>query len=384
MRLRTGTLLALGALTVLAGAAIAPSLPAIAELHADTPDAPLLARLVLTATALSIALTAPLAGRAVDRWGGRAVLVVALAGYGLVGTAGLWLDGLHALLGARIGFGVMVGAVMSATNALIAGTFQGAQRQQVLGWQAVATGLSGLLFLTLGGLLAQWHWRGPFAIYAVAWLLLPLVLMALPRHAPRAASERIASGDGALRRLRWVLAAALATSIAFYLMPTQAPFLLHDLGVRHSGMVGLAVGLATLASALASLGYRRLRAHLGPTAVFAAGFGLVGAGYAISGIAGELPLAVAGLAIAGAGVGWLMPHLMVTGLEAVAPHQHGAAAGWLTSALFLGQFLSPLVTQPIVADTDVATGFLGIAAAAAFIAVALLCRPLVAAASDRH
>jgi MFS family permease len=66
-----GTLLASAALTIMAGATIAPSLPAMREVFVGTPGAEVLVRLVLTITALAIALTAPLAGVFADRVGRR-------------------------------------------------------------------------------------------------------------------------------------------------------------------------------------------------------------------------------------------------------------------------------------------------------------------------
>ena len=82
-----GTLLASAALTIMAGATIAPSLPAMREVFVGTPGAEVLVRLVLTITALAIALTAPLAGLFADRVGRRPLLVGSLVLYALAGSA---------------------------------------------------------------------------------------------------------------------------------------------------------------------------------------------------------------------------------------------------------------------------------------------------------
>lgn len=67
--LRKATLLCLAALTVMAGATLAPSLPALENHFVDTANSELLTRLVLTLPALFIALFAPLAGVVFDRFG---------------------------------------------------------------------------------------------------------------------------------------------------------------------------------------------------------------------------------------------------------------------------------------------------------------------------
>ncbi|MGL5795290.1 MAG: MFS transporter, partial [Waterburya sp.] len=54
-----------------------------------------------------------------------------------------------------------------------------------------------------------------------------------------------------------------------------------------------------------------------------------------------------GLIIAGLGFGLLMPNLTVWLSSIIADALRGRALGGLTSFFFLGQFLSPLVAQPI-------------------------------------
>jgi MFS family permease len=93
-----GTLLAVSSLTVMAGATISPSLPAIQAHFADVPAVDVLVRLVLTLPALFIALGAPLAGVLVDRWGRKPLLVVCVLLYAAAGASGVYLDALTPIL----------------------------------------------------------------------------------------------------------------------------------------------------------------------------------------------------------------------------------------------------------------------------------------------
>lgn len=52
-----------------------------------------------------IALLAPFAGRIIDTFGRKRLLVTALVIYSVFGTAPLWLDGLPAILLSRAGVG---------------------------------------------------------------------------------------------------------------------------------------------------------------------------------------------------------------------------------------------------------------------------------------
>lgn len=73
---------------MMAGATIAPSLPAMREVFAGTPGAEVLVRLVLTVTALAIALAAPLAGLFADWIGRRPLLLGSLVLYALTRSPG--------------------------------------------------------------------------------------------------------------------------------------------------------------------------------------------------------------------------------------------------------------------------------------------------------
>lgn len=87
---RKATLLLIAALTIMSGATIAPSLPAIEAHFAATKNAGLLTRLVLTLPALFIAFCAPFAGGLADRFGRRPLLIGSIVLYGFAGISGLW------------------------------------------------------------------------------------------------------------------------------------------------------------------------------------------------------------------------------------------------------------------------------------------------------
>jgi len=109
----------------------------------------------------------------------------------------------------------------------------------------------------------------------------------------------------------------------------------------------MAIALCTLLSAFASITYGRVKARLSFVSILPLIFGLMGIGYIIIGIVGSYALVLVGLGIAGLGLGLLMPNLTVWVSAEVPDAIRGRALGGLTTFFFLGQFLSPLVTQPI-------------------------------------
>jgi MFS family permease len=316
-------------------------------------NAELLTRLALTMPALFIALCAPFAGVVADRFGRRRLLFTAMVVYSCAGMSGLFLDSLTAILAGRALLGVAVAATMTVATALIADYFSGTERDRFMGLQSSAIGFSGLVFLTGGGLLAEWHWRAPFAVYGLAFVLLPAAFVFL-REPLRAAAGAHAAPAGENGHALWpvfaVFGAAVLNSVIFYMVPTQLPFYVQAMEGDAPARTGLMLGAMTLVSALVSLFfYARVRARLGLAGVFAVGFALTAAGNSVTGAAASFAGVAAGLPVIGMGMGLVMPNLATASMYLAPPSMRGRAAGGLTASIFAGQFISPLISQPVVA-----------------------------------
>lgn len=383
-RLRNATLLATAMLTVMASAGLAPVLPTLRAHFAGVPGVDVQIRLVLALPALAIALWSPIAGLLADRVGRLPVLAGSLALYAVAGTSGLWAEALPAILAGRALLGVAVGGVMTAGTALIADHFEGDARTRFLGLQAAFMGYGGVLFLVLGGALAGLGWRGPFAVYGLALAVLPLVPLAL-RDPPR---PRVDLGPAWPEPKPWATLARVyllvfAGQVVFYLIPAQTPYLL---AMRHGAdpvRTALVIGGAAAVSATVSLRYAALRARLGFVQLAALSFAVMGAGHLAVSVDAGMAATLAGLALAGGGAGIILPNATVWLTTAITPSLRGRALGALTTAVFLGQFVSPVAAEAVRSD-DPHTAFLwagllslGLAAAtcAAVRAWAVLPRP---------
>jgi MFS family permease len=354
--LTKATLLLVSTLTVMAGATIAPSLPAMEDHFVGVSNAEFWVKLVLTLPALFIVIGSPIAGIIVDRLGRKPLLLAAAALYGLAGSSGLVLNSLFAILGGRAFLGFAVAGIMVSATTLIADYYVGQARATFMGLQAAFMGLGGVLFLTSGGWLANLNWRFPFAIYFFAWLLLPLILFCLyepSRPGVQLSSlQTILPGDRAtpstpVALLVLVYGIAVLTQIIFYLIPVQLSFYLRDLVRADPGQTGMAIAFCTLFSAFASMSYGKVKTKLSFISILPLIFGLMGIGYIIIGLVGSYALVLVGLAIAGLGLGLLMPNLTVWVSARVPDAIRGRALGGLTTFFFLGQFLSPIVSHPI-------------------------------------
>lgn len=362
------TLLLLAALTIMSGATIAPALPAMQAHFADQPNSALLVKLALTIVGLAIALSAPLSGVLADRFGRRPVLIGSLLLYALGGASGLVVSSLGALLVGRVILGLAVAGTMTAGGALVNDLFTGPARGKFLSQQAAFTSFGGAVLLPLGGLLAGVGWRAPFAIYFISLLILPLIFR-LPRGRHVAEISHEPEGKTAWGTIGLVYALALAYMVIFYLMPAQGPFLMKFLGASPAA-TGLLLGAFTLTAAITSLTYSRFSGRFDPRTVSALGFGLVAGGWAIVSQGQSVAGVVPGLIVAGLGGGLVLPNLY-TWLADITPSAwRGRIVAGMSSAVFLGQFLSPLL---LAAPADhPAQGFVWGALAAVVVGAALL------------
>ena len=133
---------------------------------------------------------------------------------------------------------------------------------------------------------------------------------------------------------------------------------------------GLAIAAFTLASSIASLRYGSIKQRLGFVSIVVAAFAIAAIGYVIIGFAGSYNLVLLGLIVAGLGFGLLMPNLNVWLASIIPDSLRGRALGGLTSFFFLGQFLSPIVSQPV-------TNLVGLGNTYIFTGVALLVVALI-------
>lgn len=376
-RLLIATLLGASTLTIMAAAVIAPSLPEMREVFAEVPAADVLVRLALTVTSLAIGLTAPIAGAVADRIGRPPVLIGSLALYAVAGVAGYFVTDLTALLLTRSLLGVAVGGVMTAVGALITDLFDGEQRSRFLGLQQAFASLGGVVFLPLAGVLAGISWNAPSWIYVAAAPLLPLAVLVFRGSGPRDhIRAKIPGGQarGDEKSVRTTprglvpalyLVALVGTSV-FFMAPTQLPFLLTGLDVP-TAVVGLIVASSTASSAVAAMAFARAQRRFDRATLTGVSLALLGLGWIIVGAAPSVPSIVLGVLIGGLGVGLVVPNLNLWISETTSPARRGRVLGGMVSAIFVGQFLSPLVAAPLLGPLGISSTFIAAGALAALL-----------------
>ncbi len=378
------TLMAASVMMNLGGAVLAPALPAIRTQFGDEANVDYLARLVLTLPAFFIALNAPLAGFIVDRIGRMNVLTVSLLLAGLAGTSGYFATSLTMVLIGRGLLGIAMAGIMTSTTTLIADYYTGEARARFMGLQTGILGIGGTLMLISSGVLADVSWRMPFLIHAAALAVLPFALMFLyePPQADRCqedhppvgepgtcageavhrgtrASERAPSDEAIpIRLIAFIYAVILVVQVISNIVPIQLPFYLRELSGASATQSGLAISLMSLSFAFASIFLGKAMARRDHISVLMASFVLVGLGYALVSLPSVRVTLYPGLIITGVGLGMLVPNVYVWLANETPVAYRGRTLGGFTMALFLGQFLSPILSQPVIAVYDIGSTIL--------------------------
>jgi DHA1 family multidrug resistance protein-like MFS transporter len=336
--------------------------------------------LALGGTGLAMTLAGPIWGAVGDRFGLKSMVVRALFGGGLaVLLMGLVTTPIQ-LVGTRVLFGALAGAV-TAANALVVAETPRERVTRALG--VMGSGLPlGRSFGPLVGslLILYFSFRSVFIATGVFIAAATVLVLLAVRETPRSrAGER--RGFAELRRvdratLRALVAIIVAqgfvqwcSSSAQGLLAVRA-LLLDPRGAAFAS--GLAFGIGGLATAASSYLYWRpaTRMGLGRFAIF--GSVLLFGAVAVLAFAPSVAAIVAANGIVGLVTGALSPTLAaMLGLEAPAGAK-GTVFGWAGSAASIGIGAGPFLAGVVAAASNVSIGLVVSGAAGLLAALTLL------------
>jgi MFS family permease len=357
-----GILLLIGScLPILGAVLLAPILPTLSVVFKNSPGSTALVPLILTIPALFIAILAPFAGAIVDKVGRKRVLIIALFVYAVLGTMPLYLNSLYAIVASRAGVGITEAFIMTSCTTLIADYFTGNRRNKYLGLQALVTALAATVFFAVGGAVGAFGWRTPFWLYVVSLLVAIAMIGAIwPTNATEDGHEKRV---GKLPPVPWgklllPTFVAFFGGIFFYTLIVELPYVLAGKDVKATATIGIVTAIASLATAIGAFTFRYIARH-GVGILLPVALVLAGIGQLIVGFAPIVPIVIIGAIIASFGTGILLPTMITWSIARLGYEQRGRGTGLFTGAIFLGEFITPLVVLALTA----ATGSLGTAIA---------------------
>lgn len=163
-------------LTIMVGSAITPALPEIGVYFRMGKYASWL----VTAPALGVVIGAFPCGKVLEKLGAYKACVFGLLLYGILGMLGCVMTSGVGEFADRFLLGIATALVMTSSTALISLFYRGEKRLKMIAVQGMAIELGGVIFLSVGGHLANISWRFPYMIYAVAFAAFLLLIFFVP------------------------------------------------------------------------------------------------------------------------------------------------------------------------------------------------------------
>ncbi|MET0269072.1 MAG: MFS transporter [Sphingomonas sp.] len=355
---------------------VGPILPSLAQHFGHARGGDALAQWVMTAPAIGLVLGGLGGGWLVGRFGPVRLIPIMLLVYGIAGCAGAFVDDAAVLLASRFVIGLCAVVLSLGTTVLIAERFDDAGRARMLGYKNSLAAAAGIVGMLLAGQIADgFGWRAAFLLYAVALLFVAPALLALRGHGDSPAARPQATQPRLFAPLPagWLIyPGTILFGIVVMAPLTQLPFLLREIGVTGAGTLSRILTFTSVGSMIGAFVYGRVFALLGPVGTLVANMAAWAAGMLTLGLTGSIAQTVAGCLICGVAAGMFVVHMANLLVGRVAPEDRGNAMGLLYVALFIGDFMTPLVLVPIASAFGRHATFLLLAVPCAITAVAAL------------
>lgn len=337
----SATILSISLLTVMAGAAIAPALGVIRDHFAAASD--MTVQLIISLPALLIITTNLLFPWLCSLMKTRTLALTGLILYIAAGAGCFFVDNISVLLALRALLGVSVGMIMPLSTGLLAYYFPPEKQAGLMGLSAAMNQMGGVVATLLAGLLANISWNYAFLVYLLGLCAVVMVVAFLP-------NERLSGGRGPslklLRRFHPSVVGMFLVMTLFFIYPTRFALSAHaGTDLSNNAITYIMVGLDVVAF-LIGLVFGRLMQGFRYGMKYVAPVGFI-AGYALLSAGSSLPWLLAGSAVIGIANGIGVPYLNTIAAMKAGREAASTVMPLLSAALYLGQFLSPLIVTPL-------------------------------------
>ena len=340
------TILLLAMTTSMSNVAIVTTLPHLKEYFTDISNIEFYSRLMLTLPSLVIALLAPILGHFIFRFGKKRSVLIALFFFSLFGTAGLYLNSIKSLLASRALFGLCVATLMIVSTSLVGDYFKEHDRHKFMGYQSAFMAMGGVFFVIGGGFLSDINWRFPFGIYFVGIVLIPFAFLYLKEVKIETLQDDLSVNIGKNMIIVYIL--AFIYMLLFFILPTQIPFLLIEKFDASGKMAGTIIAVAFFCNALGAIAFSKLKTRFNFVSIYLIGITLIALGFSIVGVINHIYFFFISSPILGFAGGLMMTNVTAWMLSKTSHEKRVKSSGYFTSAIFLGQFLSPIVFHPFL------------------------------------
>ena len=236
--------------------------PALQSISEAFPNAGYqLISMIVTLPALMLAIMPIFYPKLVQLFKKRWILIITAVLFLVGGVGPAFINSnIFIILLLRLLVGVACGIFMPLCIDLIVDFFEGNERAKMVGWSSTFTGFGGILFQTLGGYLASYHWSYCFFAYLVAviFLLFPVIFLPEPMREKKLANRKVENQNITHQKVKtpfsvWITGFFLCLFWLFaYVIITNASTVLITEGIAAQSQVGLIFSFMTLGTVISS------------------------------------------------------------------------------------------------------------------------------------
>lgn len=340
----TATILSMSLLTVMAGAAIAPALGIIKAHFADAPE--MMVQLIVSIPALLIIVTNLFFMSISRRLRTRTIAATGLMLYVVSGAGCFFADNIYVLLFLRAVLGISVGLIMPLSTGLLAFYFPPSEQARLMGLSAAMNQMGGVVATMLAGLLATIEWNYAFLVYLLGLIALLMVLAWLPNEQLDAANKRgVPFQPKQLLKFHPSVLGMLLLMMIFFIFPTNfAITAARQTSLTAEAITIIMVGLDVVAF-FAGLFFGKMMKPFRIAIKYFAPVAFL-MGYVLFAF-GSVPAIIGGAVFVGIATGVGVPYLNTIASIKGGRNSATTVMPLLSAALYLGQFLSPIVVLPL-------------------------------------
>ena len=355
----TDTILSMSLLTVMAGAAIAPALGVIKAHFTSAPE--LLVQFIVSIPALFIIITNLFFLNISRHYGTRAIALFGLVLYVASGAGCFLANDIYVVLTLRALLGVSVGLIMPLSTGLLAYYYPPEQQAHLMGLSAAMNQMGGVVATLLAGLLSAIGWRWAFLVYLLGLIAVIMVALYLPDDHLGSANKRgIPFQPRQLLKFHPSVNGMLLLMMIFFIYPTNFAITAEEqAGLSLTTTTLIMMGL-DLVAFFAGMAFGQLmNIFREPMKYIAPVFFLIG--YLFFAVAHSIMPLLIGAVFTGIANGVGVPYLNTIASIKGGRNSATTVMPLLSAALYMGQFLSPIIVTPLsrllFGEQDVAGGY---------------------------
>lgn len=333
------SVLSISMITVMSGAAVSPALGNISNAFPGTSSN--LIKMILTVPALFIIIFSLLSGKLTSLFSKKQILITGILIYIIGGVGPIFVNNLNSVLIFRAILGIGCGLIMPISQSLIADFFTDDERTKMTGYSSAASNLMGMISSIVVGGLSSINWKYGFYIYLIALIALILNVTILPKQQNLKENK----GHYYLDKKVYFLAIGMCLiTIAFYAVPTNIAIFMKKEQIGTPVSAGLSIAIFTFGGFVAGILLSAITKNLKQFTI-TIGIGLMCLGYSLLSYSYSIYLIGMSVTLVGFSFGIIYPVIFLNTSKVSNKSSTSVALSIVSSAMFLGQFLSPIVLQ---------------------------------------